>query len=159
MLRISIYNMKSLTVDDILTSDQIESVEACIAEAELTTSAEIRVHLEDECEENVLDHAAFIFQELLMHRTELRNGVLIYVAPGTRQMAVIGDVGIHTKVHKGFWDEVRDRMIQDFKKSDFESGIKTGIKMVGAELARHFPYENSDRNELDNTISRSKKNA
>ena len=111
--------MKSLTVDDILTREQIESIEATIAEAELTTSAEIRVHLEDECAESVLDHAAFIFEELHMHSTALRNGVLIYVAPGTKQMAVIGDVGIHQKVIAGFWDHVKDRMIYEFKKGDF----------------------------------------
>jgi uncharacterized membrane protein len=151
--------MKSLTVDDILTRDQIESIEATIAEAELTTSAEIRVHLEDECAESVLDHAAFIFEELHMHSTALRNGVLIYVAPGTKQMAVIGDVGIHQKVIVGFWDHVKDRMIYEFKKGDFESGIKDGIRVVGAELAKHFPREHNDQNELDNTISRGKKNA
>jgi uncharacterized membrane protein len=150
--------MKSLSVDDILSGDQIESIEASIAEAELTTSAEIRVHLEDECEENVLDHAAFIFEELLMHKTELRNGVLIYVSPGKRQMAVIGDVGIHQKVNSGFWDKVKDQMIAAFKQSQFESGIKQGIKMVGDELAKHFPRAHNDQNELENTISRGKRN-
>jgi uncharacterized membrane protein len=158
-LQTSTFKMKSLTVDDILTNDQIESIEASIAEAELTTSAEIRVHLEDECEENVLDHAAFIFEELLMHRTELRNGVLIYVAPGTRKMAVIGDLGIHSKVKAGFWEEVKDHMIREFKADRYETGIKEGIRMVGAELAKHFPRAHDDRNELDNTISRGKKNA
>jgi len=146
----------SLSVDDILSAEQLASIEQTISDVELKTSAEIRVHLEDECGENVLDHAAFIFEELLMHRTELRNGVLIYVALGNKKMAVIGDVGIHSKVEKSFWNEVRDHMIGQFRKDDYEAGIKSALHIVGDELAKHFPRSNADVNELDNNISRGK---
>ena len=52
-----------------------------VREAEGLTSGEIRVHVESVCEEDeVLDRAAWVFKELHMEQTALRNGVLIYVA-------------------------------------------------------------------------------
>ena len=47
--------------------------------------------------EDVLDHAAYVFEELGMHCTRDRNGVLVYVA-ADRQVAVLGDSGINEQV-------------------------------------------------------------
>ena len=75
-------------------------IEHAIAQAELTTSAELRVHLEDNCKEDPLDRAAYLFEKLEMHKTALRNGVLIYVAFQDRKLAILGDAGIHHHVHQ-----------------------------------------------------------
>jgi len=49
-----------------------------IKNAELDTSGEIRIHIENKCPGDVMDRSAFLFKQLQMHKTELRNGVLIY---------------------------------------------------------------------------------
>ncbi len=77
-----------------------------IGAAENRTSGEIRVHLEDHIEDEVMDHAAFIFEELGMHRTRDRNGVLIYLSVVDRKIAVIGDAGINERVPDDFWNDV-----------------------------------------------------
>ncbi|GIV44314.1 MAG: hypothetical protein KatS3mg035_1437 [Bacteroidia bacterium] len=101
---------------NIFTKEQQAQIEAAIKQAETETSGEIRVHIERHIEEDVLDHAAFIFEQLEMHKTELRNGVLFLVVVEDRQLAIIGDAGINAKVKEGFWDEIRDIMVEHFKK-------------------------------------------
>ena len=87
-----------LLAERFLTPGERDRVRAAIAEAERATSGELRVHLEDRCEEDVLDHAAFIFDELGMHRTAARNGVLIYVSVGDHRLAVIGRASCRERV-------------------------------------------------------------
>ncbi|MFM7016440.1 MAG: TPM domain-containing protein [Bacteroidota bacterium] len=65
-----------------ITEQNLQELKAAIGSAEENTSGEIRLYLEEECEADVMDRAAFIFEKLGMHKTELRNGVLIYVAFG-----------------------------------------------------------------------------
>ena len=86
------------------TAEQQQEIIRAIRIAEMDTSGEIRLHLEESCGDDVLDRAADIFRKLEMHKTELRNGVLIYLAVKDRQFAIIGDVGINEKVPENFWD-------------------------------------------------------
>ena len=79
------------------TAEQQQEIIRAIRNAEMDTSGEIRLHLEESCGDDVLDRAADIFRKLEMHKTELRNGVLIYLAVKDRQFAIIGDVGINEK--------------------------------------------------------------
>ncbi len=138
---------------DLFTEAEQQQIVSAIKEAEKNTSGEIRVHIERKCNEDVLDHAAFMFEELEMHKTELRNGVLIYLAFEDRQLAILGDVGINLKVPKGFWDATRDVMIANFKNGDFTKGLSEGILKAGEQLKEHFPYQSDDTNELSDEIS------
>lgn len=128
-------------------------VEQAISLAEKECSGEIRVHVEKKCKEDVLDHAAFIFEKLEMHKTELRNGVLIYVSIDDHKFAIIGDAGINAKVPKGFWEDIREHMLVHFKKGQFVQGLEEGIAMAGEQLKAHFPFKRGDENELSNKIS------
>ncbi len=124
-----------------------------IKKAEKNTSGEIRVHIEDKCKEDVLDHAAFIFEELDMHKTEQRNGVLIYLAVADHKFAIIGDGGINVKVPSNFWDEIKNHMMDHFKAGRFTDGLAEGIVKSGEQLKKHFPYHKDDINELSDEIS------
>lgn len=138
---------------DLFNEAEQQQIVSAIKEAEKNTSGEIRVHIERKCNEEVLDHAAFMFEELEMHKTELRNGVLIYLAVEDRQLAILGDAGINLKVPKGFWDDTRDVMIANFKNGDFAKGLSEGILKAGEQLKVHFPYQSDDVNELSDEIS------
>lgn len=124
-----------------------------IKAAEKRTSGEIRVHIENHCKEDVLDRAAFLFEELEMHKTDARNGVLFYLAMKDHKFAILGDVGINQKVPKGFWDEVSQLMSQHFRQGDFVGGISKAAEMAGKNLEEHFPYQKGDVNELSDEIS------
>lgn len=124
-----------------------------IEDAELNTSGEIRVHFEAKCKEDILDHAAFIFERLEMHKTEQRNAILFYMAMDDHKFAVIGDAGINAKVGDEFWQRVKDEMIPFFKEGKIATGLINGIQKAGHELKTYFPFQSNDKNELDNEIS------
>ncbi|GAA0755772.1 TPM domain-containing protein [Psychroflexus lacisalsi] len=133
--------------------DEKEIIEA-IKEAELNTSGEIRVHIEHECTGDRFDHALEIFEKLEMHKTELSNGVLIYVSIDDHQLVILGDKGINDVVPKGFWESTKDEIINQFKKNNYKQGLVNGILEAGKQLKQHFPFQSDDTNELDNEISK-----
>jgi uncharacterized membrane protein len=129
-----------------------EQILASIKDAEKNTSGEIRLFIEESCEENVLDRAAFIFKELNMHETKQRNGVLFYLAMKSRKFAILGDSGIHSSVHKDFWHDIKLEMEHHFTEGDFVTGLNKGIRMAGEALQKKFPYQKDDSNELPDDI-------
>lgn len=135
------------------SDEQKQSIKEAIAQAEKNTSGEIRVHIENSFKGQVVARAALIFRMLKMHKTELRNGVLIYLAIENRQFAIIGDAGINQVVPENFWDQIKDVMTGHFREGKFVEGLRTGIQMAGEQLKRHFPYQDDDRNELSDEIS------
>lgn len=141
------------TATNFFTKAQKKQIAQAISNAELTTSGEIRVHIENKCPGDVLDKAAFIFKQLNMHKTELRNGVLFYLAIKSRKFAIIGDKGINTVVPEDFWDKIKEKMQNHFKEEQFAQGLSEGIKDSGDALQEHFPYQEDDVNELSNDIS------
>jgi uncharacterized membrane protein len=121
------------------TAEQQQEIIRAIRNAEMDTSGEIRLHLEESCGDDVLDRAADIFRKLEMHKTELRNGVLIYLAVKDRQFAIIGDVGINEKVPENFWDDIKEDMVANFKQGNFVKGLINAIETSGKELQHFFP--------------------
>ena len=142
---------------DFFNKEQKSGILEAIKEAELNTSGEIRVHIEGKCKSDVLDRAAYIFEKLKMHKTELRNGVLFYLALKDHKFAILGDVGINTVTSDNFWDDIKESMLNSFKKAEFTEGLIKGIKMAGEQLKAHFPYQEGDVDELPDDISFSEK--
>lgn len=133
--------------------EEHQRITAAIKEAEKNTSGEIRLFVEKHCKEDVLDRAAFIFGELHMHETELRNGVLFYLALASHKFAVLGDAGINSRVPPDFWDHIKEVMKNHFASGDLVSGLSEGILLTGKALQTHFPYKTGDSNELSNEIA------
>jgi uncharacterized membrane protein len=137
-----------MTGTDSISGEDQKKITAAIKHAEKHTSGEIRLFIEDVCKDNVLDRAAFIFNELGMQKTKERNGVLIYLAMESRHFAIIGDSGINSKVKKDFWHDIKLEMQNHFTAGDFLTGLLNGVEMTGKALKEYFPYERSDKNEL-----------
>lgn len=135
------------------TKEQKEAMVAAIQQAEKDTSGEIRVHIENRSKIKVLDRAADVFAELKMHKTALRNGVLIYVALLDHQLAILGDAGINTKVPSNFWDSIKNNMVEKFKQGLITEGICEAVIAAGEQLKTYFPYQEDDVNELPDDIS------
>jgi len=124
-----------------------------IVKAELDCSGEIRVHIDTNCKDDVLNRAASVFEKLGMINTRERNGVLFYLAVKPHKFAIIGDVGINARVDQDFWDKIKERMLVHFKQGAFAKGITEAIDDTGKELKKHFPWQKDDVNELPNEIS------
>jgi len=138
---------------DFLSKEETSLIEKAIKTAELNTSGEIRVHLDKSCKNDVLDCATETFAKLKMHKTELRNGVLFYLAINDRKFAILGDVGINTKVPEDFWDNIKKEILILFKQEKFAEGLEKGILMAGEQLKKQFPHQSDDINELSDEIS------
>ena len=135
------------------TPDQKHQIVGAIKNAELDTSGEIRVHIENRCKKEVLDRAATVFASLKMHKTKLRKGVLFNLAIKDQKFAILGDGGINAVIPDDFWDKIKEMMQQKFKEGEFTVGLSSGITMAGEQLKDHFPYQSDDINELDDDIS------
>ena len=138
---------------DFFTPSQQESIQASIATAELNTSGEIRLHVDDKCSGDPVAKAIKVFEKLKMHETELRNGVLIYVAIKDKKLAILGDKGINEAVSDDFWDAIKNDLVFHFKEGKYTEGLVEGIHASGEQLKTHFPYQSDDTNELSNDIS------
>src|SRR5258705_7601206 len=135
------------------TEEERSNIIASIKEAEKETSGEIRLFIEPHCKVEILDRAAFIFQELGIHNTKNRNGVLFYIAHDDRQFAILGDAGINAVVEDNFWDNIKEEMQKHFAEGKFAEGLIKGVAQTGIALKKYFPAEADDTNELPDEIT------
>jgi len=135
------------------TSQEQDQIIESIRMAELNTSGEIRLHIEANCEGDAYERAKILFEQLGMHATEQKNGVLFYLAYANHKFAILGDKGIHEKVSQQFWDEEKDLLVSYFKQQKFAEGLCLAIAQAGEKLKQYFPYQSDDTNELSNDIS------
>ena len=137
----------------------VEKIEAslivdAIKEAEINTSAEIRVHYTTKKSKSLLlNDAQQTFEALKMHETELRNGILIFLRLKTKEVAILGDIGIHQHVGNEFWEAVKEEIISTIKSSNITQGIIKGIELSGKQLNIHFPPNGLNPNELSDEIT------
>ena len=132
-----------------------KNIRKAIYLAEQKTSGEIRVHLDKKGGNDPFDEGKKVFEKLGMTNTEARNGVLIYLCFNRKQIAILGDKGIHELVPDTFWDNTYKRMAEAFKKGAFEEGICAAIHEIGLKLSLHFPVNNHNPDELSNEITES----
>jgi uncharacterized membrane protein len=135
------------------SKEEKERILRAIREAEHETSGEIRLHIESRCKGEPLERAVAVFAKLKMHKTEQRNGALIYLAVKDRKFAIYGDAGINKAVPENFWEDVKEEMRGYFVKGDFTEGVVRGIHRIGEKLKAYFPYRKDDVNELSDDIS------
>jgi uncharacterized membrane protein len=135
------------------TDAEEERMVQAIRSAEKQTSGEIRLFIESHCRFiNPMDRALELFAELDMHKTQDRNGVLLYFAMKDKQLAILGDEGIHQKLGQAFWNSEVSNIVANFKHQKFVDGICGMIGDVGEALKTHFPYQRDDNNELSDEI-------
>jgi uncharacterized membrane protein len=130
-----------------------ERIVAAIQAAEKETSGEIRVHLLRSDQQDLLAYGNQLLEKLGITRTRDRNGVLFLMELKSQRFAVVGDRGIHEKVGQEFWNSVRDRVLEHFRRGEFEQGLVEGIQACGEKLKGLFPPRHDDANELVNEIS------
>jgi uncharacterized membrane protein len=131
--------------------DEARLVDA-IAAAERTTTGEIRLCISHRRREDALAAARARFRKLGMHRTRQRNGVLIYIVPLTQSFAVWGDEGVHEKSGGDFWRAVVDGMKPLVQQAKYTEALIYAVQQVAEILAKHFPPDANDRNELSNRL-------
>jgi uncharacterized membrane protein len=137
----------------ILSTEEQDKITYAVSLAENLTSGEIRVVVDNVVgEDSVIKKATKYFEQLGMHKTALRNGVLIYLAVADHQFAIIGDKGISERVEEDFWECTKEKMVVHFRQGDYVKGLIEGIHQAGERLRVFFPRQDDDINELPNEI-------
>ncbi len=137
----------------ILNEQDLEDIKQAVLNAELDTSGEILVHVEDVCSGDVMDRANEVFHEKVVYKTANRNGVLFYLATRNRKFAVISDKGITLATSPMFWEALKLEMLDYFRENRFTDGLIHGIGRTGQYLKGFFPYQHNDVNELPDEVS------
>jgi uncharacterized membrane protein len=122
--------------------------------SENQTSGEIRIYIESRNPMvEPLDRATQIFAQFEMSKTKNRNGVLIYIAIKDRELAVLGDSGIHEQVGSDYWQKEVAVMLDHFKKHELAKGLIHCVQDIGQVLKEKFPFiPGEDKNELPDDI-------
>jgi uncharacterized membrane protein len=136
------------------SSEFAERIEAAIEEAESRTSCEFKVHLEDFCEEDVFDRAAYVFSELNLHKTKARNAILVFVVVQNRKVVILADAGVTSVLNNTLIDEEVKNMTEAFRSGMYVSGVAESLGRMSRYLSPIFPREANDINEISNSISR-----
>jgi uncharacterized membrane protein len=126
-----------------------------IRQSETTHSGQVRFVVEGALDGRPLfrnqparERALDLFSHLRIWDTEHNNGVLIYLLLADRDVEIIADRGIDTKVGTEGWERICRAMEAEFGAGQFERGVIGGIEAVSRELARHFPRGGPHPNEL-----------
>ena len=129
------------------------SLVEAIQTAENHSTGEIRIHIDSNTENKNAEIAFEVFKSLCMEKTAERNAVLFHVNFEQKYLTIIGDEGIHEKVHQHFWDHLHDYITSEFVKGNFFEALKSAILETGIELKKYFPIAGENPNELSNEIS------
>ena len=125
-----------------------------IQEAEKETSGEIRVILAGSQPQDAAAEAQREFHRLEMRRTPMRNAVLLYFSPRPNRLTIVADEGIRLRCGQEFIDAVNRETTPLIEASRLEEAILTAIRAAGGEMARQFPKNTVDRNDLPNAVIR-----
>ncbi|WP_445431711.1 TPM domain-containing protein [Chryseobacterium indoltheticum] len=136
-----------------LTDQQITSLVEAIQSAEQHSTGEIRVHIDSTTNDQIAQTAFEVFKKLCKDKTAEKNAVLFHVNFEKKYLTIIGDSGIHEKVHQSYWDHLHDYITSEFSKGHFYQALKSGILETGLELKKHFPIKGENHNELPNEIT------
>jgi uncharacterized membrane protein len=135
----------------------LAEIEAATREVESRHSGEIRFVVEAALDGDELwrglaprARALQVFSHLGVWDTASNNGVLIYVLFADRDVEIVADRGIAARVSQAEWEQVCREIEAHYRAGRFAQGSVAGVRAVGALLARHFPGQGADADELPN---------
>jgi putative membrane protein len=88
----------------------------------------------------------FIAQDL--HTTTGHTGVLIFVSVAERHAEILADAAIDARVAPGTWKSIVTDLTAAFADGKAADGLVAAIAATGGHLARHFPPDSRNVNEL-----------
>ena len=93
-------------------------------------------------------NAATQFLAVNAHGTGGRTGVLIFVSLLERYVEIVADTAISAKVSHADWQMIVDRMLPLLKAEKLTQALVLGVEQSGEKLAKHFPPNATNPNEL-----------
>ena len=139
----------------IFTRQGLARIEQAIKAGEATHAGQVRFVVEGSLDgvplfrdQSARERALDVFSHLRIWDTEHNNGVLIYLLLADRRVEIIADRGIDAREGEAGWQAICRSMEAEFREGRFEAGAIKGIEAVSRELAKYFPPQSPQRNEL-----------
>jgi uncharacterized membrane protein len=130
----------------------LQAITECVRASEQRHGGEIRVAIEAEVSAaNLLRNqtprarALEVFAALGVWDTQMRNGVLIYLCLADRDVEIIADRGLYSKVSDAQWAAVCAQLQADCAAANYQQGMCNAVTAVGQLIGEHYPVV--DRNE------------
>ncbi|MBM4148106.1 MAG: hypothetical protein FJ224_03590 [Lentisphaerae bacterium] len=137
------------------------SVEAAIRDSESKHRGELVFAVEESLRIPALirgthpeERAREVFSILRVWDTTENNGVLIYMLLADRDVEIVADRGVNSRVPPGTWEDICRLMESAFREGRFEEGSAAGIAAIGAILTREYPASGANPNELPDALIR-----
>ena len=125
-----------------LREADLAAIEKATAASELRHDGEVRFAVEAALDtaallrgESARERAVAVFANLHVWDTERNNGVLIYLLLADRDVEIVADRGIHSKVGDAKWEAICRAMENAFAEGRHRDAVIAGIEAVTEELA------------------------
>jgi uncharacterized membrane protein YgcG len=135
----------------------MQRVEAAVRDSERSHRAELRVAVEAGLELESLwrgqtprERAEELFAQLRVWDTAENSGVLLYINWADRDIEIVADRGISSRVAPAQWEAVCQAIEASFRDGRFEDGLLEGIRDITRLLSLHFPAISDNVDELGN---------
>lgn len=94
-------------------------------------------------------HRAFrYFTESGIYDTEKHCGILIFVSYMERQVRIIADRGISSKISQDLWNLIADELAENLKNKNTATAFINAVNKCGDLLEEFFPADKKEKNEL-----------
>jgi putative membrane protein len=87
-----------------------------------------------------------------VRRTKAATGIVLYVSLFERMVTVQADRAVAEKVDPSEWNAVCDGLLRAMRAGRRREGFVEAIRRCGDLLAKHFPIQPGDVNELSNEL-------
>jgi len=108
--------------------------------------------LNDKIDEEVNQRALQAFYQHNLHHTKDHTAILIMVSLLEHRVEILADAGINAKVPKDTWQGIVNDMIASIKTNDLSEGICIAVRECGAILAKDFPGQHDNSDEVSNKL-------
>lgn len=139
----------------VFPKEALDLIEQAIKAGEATHSGQVRFVVEGALDgtplftgQSARERALDIFSHLRIWDTAHNNGVLVYLLLADRDVEIVADRGIDSKVGAAGWQKICAAMETEFRGGNFTGGVIKGIQAVSRELAKYFPKQGAGPNEL-----------
>ena len=103
-------------------------------------------------EEVVQERAFRTFFEKQLYKTKDETGILIFLSELEHKVWILGDRGINEKIPAQEWQEIADTITTGIREGRACQSLCAAIDRCGRLLAKHFPRQADDLNELSDDL-------
>ncbi|WP_337872685.1 TPM domain-containing protein [Ignavibacterium sp.] len=149
--------MSKRIIYNFLSDDELLRISNKIKETEKKTSAEIVVAIQEERKflqkrKSLRQLAEIEFNKAGIANTADKKGVLIFILLSDKQFYILADKKVSDKINQNTFDQLANKMSEQFKSGNFASGILNCVDSLGKLLSLEFPVKSDDVDELSNKV-------